>query len=127
MLGKAAWAALAVCVLLVPSCVADSGPARPQAFARSPLFPFEDTPHPNSREQLVKSLEDHGFLPRNREPGTELNGPIRAFQRSQDLPQTGWPDDETLRRLGIDPSTRDVSLWPFQDAPPAATAIGVAH
>jgi hypothetical protein len=127
MLGKATWAATAVCSLLVSGCAADSGPAAPQAFARSPLFPFEDTPHPNSREQLVAALEDHGFLARDREPGTWLGPSIRAFQRSQNLPQTGWPDDETLRRLGIDPRTRDSSLWPFQDAPPAASAIGVAH
>ena len=121
------WWATALAVLLGPGCASPSGPAQPQAFARSPLFPFEDAPHPNSREQLVQALEDRGFLPKEREPGTELNASVRAFQRSEGLPQTGWPDDETLRRLGIDPRTRDSSLWPFQSPPPSATAVGVGH
>lgn len=121
------WGAAGACVLLAPGCAQPSGPAQPQAFARSPLYPFEDAPHPNSREQLVKALEDRGFLPKDRPPGTELNAAIRAFQRSVDLPQTGWPDDETLRRIGIDPRSRDTSLWPLSDAPPAATQMGVSH
>ena len=112
------------CALLAVGCAAPSGPAQPHADARSPLFPFEDAPHPNSREQLVRALHDRGLLPPDAEPNAELNAPIRAFQRSQGLPQTGWPDDETLRRLGIDPRTRDSSLWPSTDYPPGAAGMG---
>ena len=121
------WRAVLLCGALVFGCAQSSGPARPQAFARSPLFPFEDAPHPNSREQLVKGLQDRGFLDPNAPEGTELNLAIRHFQRSEGLPETGWPSDETLLRIGIDPQTRDMTLWPFQDPPPAATAIGVGH
>ncbi len=115
-----------LCLVLGVGCAAESGPAQPHRFGRSPLFPFEDAPHPNSREQLAQALRDRGFLDPKAEH-VELNAPIRAFQKSEGLPVTGWPDDETLRRLGIDPATRDVTLWPVQDAPPAATAAGVSH
>src|ERR1043165_9849799 len=77
------------------------------AVGTSPLAPFDsvDVPHPNSREQLADALRQRGFLPADAPAGTTLNGPIMAFQRSEGLPQTGFPDDETLRRLGIDPTT----------------------
>ena len=112
------------CALLALGCAAPSGPGYPHASARSPLYPFEDAPHPNSREQLVKALHDRGLMPPDAEPNAELNAPIRAFQRSQGLPQTGWPDDETLRRLGIDPRTRDSTLWPSTEYPPGAAGMG---
>ena len=75
----------------------------------SPLAPFDsvDVPHPNSREQLAAALRQRGLLPADAPEGTTLNGAILAFQKSEGLPQTGFPDDETLRRLGIDPSTKD--------------------
>jgi peptidoglycan hydrolase-like protein with peptidoglycan-binding domain len=56
-----------------------------------------------------------------------MNGAIRAFQKSEDLPQTGFPDDETLRRLGIDPVTRDRTLDPRSPWLPGAAAAGVSH
>jgi hypothetical protein len=59
--------------------------------------------------------------------GTTLNGPILAFQKSQNLPQTGFPDDETLRRLGIDPTTKDRTLDPKSPWLPGAAAAGVGH
>lgn len=121
------WSWAASCALLSLGCAATSGPAHRQAYARSPLFPFEDAPHPNSREQLVKALHDRGLLPADAEPDAELNRPIRTFQRSQGLPETGWPDDETLQRLDIDPRARDSSLSPSTDYPPGATGMGVSH
>ena len=86
---------------------AQVAPAPGIAVGTSPLAPFDsvDVPHPNSREQLADALRQRGFLPADAPAGTTLNGPLMAFQRSEGLPQTGFPDDETLRRLGIDPDT----------------------
>lgn len=44
---------------------------------------------------------------------TQTQEALRAFQKTQTLPDTGLPDYETLRRLGLKPA--DV----FQDSPPA--------
>jgi len=95
----------------------------------SPLAPFDsvDLPHPNSREQLAAALRQRGFLPADAPAGTTLNGAILAFQRSQGIPQTGFPDDETLRRLGIDPATKDRTLDPRSPWLPGAAAAGVSH
>ena len=99
------------------------------AVGTSPLAPFDsvDVPHPNSREQLADALRQRGFLPADAPAGTTLNGPIMAFQRSVGLPQTGFPDDETLRRLGIDPATKDRTLDPRPVYGPGATGAGVSH
>jgi peptidoglycan hydrolase-like protein with peptidoglycan-binding domain len=95
----------------------------------SPLAPFDsvDVPHPNSREQLAAALRQRGFLPANAPPGTTMNGAILAFQRSEGIPQTGFPDDETLRRLGIDPATKDRTLDTRSPWLPGATGAGVSH
>lgn len=77
-----------------------------------------DTPVPiaSSPERLLQpgavtsirdKLEANGYV---REPGSgdDLDGStrdaIRAFQRDRDLPATGVPDDETIRKLGLDPA-----------------------
>lgn len=106
----------------------ESGP-RGTAVGTSPLAPFDsvDVPHPNSREQLAAALRQRGFLPADAPEGTTLNGAILAFQKSEGLPQTGFPDDETLRRLGIDPSTKDRTLDPRPVYRPGATGAGVSH
>ena len=107
----------------------DSIPQPTGPVGTSPLAPFDsvDVPHPNSREQLAAALRERGFLPANAPAGTTLNGPILAFQKSQGLPQTGFPDDETLRRLGIDPSTKDRTLDTRSPWLPGAAAAGVSH
>jgi len=107
----------------------ESVPPRRTAVGTSPLAPFDsvDLPHPNSREQLAAALRQRGFLPADAPEGTTLNGPLLVFQKSEGLPQTGFPDDETLRRLGIDPSTRDRTLDPRSVYQPGATAAGVGH
>ena len=99
------------------------------AVGTSPLAPFDsvDVPHPNSREQLADALRQRGFLAADAPAGTTLNGPLMAFQRSEGLPQTGFPDDETLRRLGIDPATKDRTLDPRSPWLPGATGAGVSH
>jgi peptidoglycan hydrolase-like protein with peptidoglycan-binding domain len=99
------------------------------AVGTSPLAPFDsvDVPHPNSREQLAEALRQRGFLPADAPAGTTLNGPIMAFQRSEGLPQTGFPDDATLSRLGIDPATKDRTLDTRSPWLPGATGAGVSH
>jgi len=108
---------------------AQVAPAPGIAVGTSPLAPFDsvDVPHPNSREQLADALRQRGFLPADAPAGTTLNGPLMAFQRSEGLPQTGFPDDETLRRLGIDPETKDRTLDPRSPWLPGATGAGVSH
>jgi len=107
----------------------ESSAPRGTAVGTSPLAPFdsEDIPHPNSREQLAAALRQRGFLPADAPEGTTLNGPILAFQKSEGLPQTGFPDDQTLRRLGIDPDTKDRTLDPRPVWRPDAAAAGVSH
>ena len=107
----------------------DSIPQPYGPVGTSPLAPFDsvDLPHPNSREQLAAALRQRGFLRADAPVGTTLNGPILAFQKSEGLPQTGFPDDETLRRLGIDPSTKDRTLDTRSPWLPGAAAAGVSH
>jgi peptidoglycan hydrolase-like protein with peptidoglycan-binding domain len=104
-------------------------PPRGTAVGTSPLAPFDsvDVPHPNSREQLAAALRQRGFLPADAPAGTTLNGAIIAFQKSEGLPQTGFPDDATLWRLGIDPSTKDRTLDPSPVWRQGATGAGVSH
>jgi peptidoglycan hydrolase-like protein with peptidoglycan-binding domain len=107
----------------------DAAPSRGTGVGTSPLAPFDsvDLPHPNSREQLAAALRQRGFLSADAPEGTTLNGALRAFQKSADLPQTGYPDDETLRRLGIDPRTKDRTLDPAPVWREGATGAGVSH
>jgi len=90
------------------------------------LPPF-DSESPNSRSQLAQALRDKGFLAANAPPGTQLGASIRAFQKSQGLAETGYPDRETLTRLGIDPDTIDTSLdWRTRNTE-GGTSAGIAH
>jgi peptidoglycan hydrolase-like protein with peptidoglycan-binding domain len=118
-------------VLAVGGCAHDAGDAPPRgtAVGTSPLAPFDsvDLPHPNSREQLAAALRQRGFLSADAPEGTTLNGALRAFQKSEDLPQTGYPDDETLRRLGIDPRRTDRTLDSAPVWREGATGAGVSH
>ena len=117
--------------LVAAGCAHETESTAPRgtAVGTSPLAPFDsvDIPHPNSREQLAAALRQRGFLPPDAPEGTTLNGPILAFQKSEGLPQTGFPDDETLRRLGIDPDTKDRTLDPRPVWRPDAAAAGVSH
>lgn len=60
----------------------------------------------DAAEQIQGRLIDEGFLER-RNPTDELDAAtrtaLRKYQRSEDLPETGFPDRETVRRLGLDP------------------------
>jgi peptidoglycan hydrolase-like protein with peptidoglycan-binding domain len=72
-------------------------------------------------------LRDRGFLAADAPQGTQLGGSIRQFQKSQGLEETGFPDRQTLTRLGIDPDTIDSSLdWRTKNIE-GATGAGVSH
>jgi peptidoglycan hydrolase-like protein with peptidoglycan-binding domain len=57
--------------------------------------------------QLKAELRTRGFL-ENPSPGPELDAAtsdaLRKFQQEEGLAATGFPDQETLRRLNIDAS-----------------------
>lgn len=49
------------------------------------------------QEKKIEAIEVTGLL------DTQTQEALRAFQRAQKLPDTGLPDFETLRRLGLKP------------------------
>ncbi len=60
---------------------------------------------PSAVGELQRALQDRGLLGAHR-PGEldrATSAAVRRFQREEDLPDTGMPDRETLRRLGVDP------------------------
>jgi hypothetical protein len=65
---------------------------------------------PAAREKVAKALSDKGFLASYSAHDGELTAALRKFQESQGLAATGFPDHETVRRLGIDPKEVDTSL-----------------
>ncbi|WP_242360977.1 peptidoglycan-binding domain-containing protein [Anaeromyxobacter sp. SG17] len=60
---------------------------------------------PGAVKDIQGALADRGLLGEHR--AGELDAPtsraLRKFQESQDLAATGFPDRETLQRLGVDP------------------------
>lgn len=117
---------LATLVILGVGC-AHEPPAPGEPGAQRPLPPAEPKVAPNSRSQLAQALRDKGFLAADAQPGTQLGGPIRQFQKSQGLAETGFADRETLKRLGLDPDTVDSSLdWKSKNIE-GATGAGVSH
>lgn len=121
-------ASLAAVLVLGCTPAGQSTRPSPGAVGTSPLAPFEvNLPSPSSREQLAGALRERGFLPPESPQGTQLGASLRAFQRSEGLPETGYPDDQTLRRLGIDPRTVDRSLSTAEVNREGATGAGVGH
>ncbi len=61
---------------------------------------------PGAERKIQEKLASDGLL--KSEKRGELDEPTRAalrrFQDSHDLPATGLPDHETIRRLGLDPN-----------------------
>jgi hypothetical protein len=101
LLGAALWA-------LALGCAHSSGPP-------------DEMVTPTSRERLAQALRDRGFLDPAAPKGTQLGQSIREFQKSEGLAVTGYPDRETLSRLGIDPATVDKSLDPSPEVREGAT------
>jgi peptidoglycan hydrolase-like protein with peptidoglycan-binding domain len=79
----------------------------------------------STRTEIGDALRARVFLPRDAPPGTTYNGALLAFQKSEGIPQTGYPDPETLRRLGIDPATVDDSIDPRTRWPEGSTSLGL--
>jgi hypothetical protein len=75
----------------------EDGPAIPNAP--------EKTLAPGKLKQVQEKLAERGFLLAHQQ-GT-LDAPtrraIRRLQHETDLPETGLPDHETVRKLGLDP------------------------
>jgi hypothetical protein len=61
---------------------------------------------PGAAKKIQERLAKEGLLKEKHASG-ELDGPTNAaltrFQRKQKLPATGYPDDATIRKLGLDP------------------------
>lgn len=61
-----------------------------------------DLMEPGADDQIRRRLVAKGYLPDK--PDAPLADGLRKFQAKQDLPATGVPDHETVRRLGLDPA-----------------------
>jgi hypothetical protein len=65
---------------------------------------------PGARQKVAQALRTRGFVDSDDAKGEQLGAGLRKFQESQGLAATGFPDHETLLRLGIDPKEVDKSL-----------------
>ena len=79
----------------------------------------------STRTEVGDALRARGFLAADAPPGTTYNAALLAFQKSEGIPQTGYPDPETLRRLGIDPAAVDDSIDPRTRWPEGSSSIGL--
>lgn len=64
---------------------------------------------PGAEQKIRNKLSEGGLI---EEGKTSTEAVLRRFQASHDLPATGMPDHETIRKLGLNPD--DV----FRKAPP---------
>ena len=78
--------------------------------------------NPDSQRKISHALESKGFAERDDLKGGQLSAALRKFQESQGLAATGFPDHETLLRLGIDPKEVDQSLESFSGSKPSDDA-----
>lgn len=91
---------------------AESGPTRPgnERPENPKAAPIASSPEgllqPGAVPSIHEKLKAAGYLA-DSEAKEALDGPtrnaIRAFQRDRSLPATGLPDDETVRKLGLEP------------------------
>jgi peptidoglycan hydrolase-like protein with peptidoglycan-binding domain len=58
---------------------------------------------PGAEKKIRERLVAGGFLARDAESDAATREGLRRFQRAKDLPATGVADQETVRRLGLDP------------------------
>jgi len=74
---------------------------------------------PGAMKKIQEKLADTDLLKRDDVSG-KLDEPtrraLRRFQDGKDLPATGVPDDETVRKLGLDPK----DVFRASDGAPAA-------
>lgn len=87
----------------------DVSPVAPsKAAGRPDAPPLATSPagllKPNAIEAIQGELKSRGHLPMDHHPGS-LDGPTRqglqAFQKENNLPATGMPDDLTVQKLGL--------------------------
>jgi hypothetical protein len=65
---------------------------------------------PGARQKIGQALHAKGHLEDAGATGTPFLEGVKSFQKSQGLAETGYPDHETLMRLGINPADVDKSL-----------------
>jgi putative peptidoglycan binding protein len=59
---------------------------------------------PGAEDKIREQLVAAGFLARDgKASDASMREGLRDFQRAKDLPATGMPDHETVKRLGLDP------------------------
>ena len=85
--------------LAAPSKAAGPPDAPPLATSPAGLL------KPNAIEAIQDKLKSRGHLPMDHHPGS-LDEPTRqglqAFQKENNLPATGMPDDLTVQKLGLE-------------------------
>jgi Putative peptidoglycan binding domain len=65
---------------------------------------------PGSSDAIAAALRKRGFLAPEASSSKDVEKALRAFQDSQGLAATGFPDHETLKKLGIDPKKVDQTV-----------------
>jgi hypothetical protein len=65
---------------------------------------------PGATDALAEQLRSRGLLAPNASTSADLARALRAFQKSEGLAETGFPDRETVRRLGLDPKEVDATM-----------------
>jgi len=96
-------------------------PGRPP-LAASPSELME----PGSQQKIAQALKGKGVVDRDDVRGEQLSAALRKFQQSQGLAATGFPDHETLLRLGIEPKEVDRSLENFSGTKPSEAQADVS-
>jgi peptidoglycan hydrolase-like protein with peptidoglycan-binding domain len=103
-----------------------NAPNKPDAPSRLPsakaVTPQTDPGHPDlanspaqlmapgSSDAIAAALRKRGFLAADDNSSKGMEKALRAFQDSQGLAATGFPDHETLKKLGIDPKKVDQTI-----------------
>jgi hypothetical protein len=102
-----------------PSKPASEAPRLPSASAATPKTepghpPLAAAPgvilKPGATDALAEQLRARGLLAPNASTSAELAKALRAFQKSEGLAETGFPDRETVRRLGLDAKDFDATI-----------------
>jgi putative peptidoglycan binding protein len=81
--------------------------AREQSGGNSGGVPLATAPAgllaPGAEKKIRERLAADGFLARDADSDAAMREGLRRFQRAKDLPATGVADQETVRKLGLDP------------------------
>jgi putative peptidoglycan binding protein len=118
---KVAWAGIAFLLL----ATGISGPRTTPLTSGVDLSnEWPAVPHPNDVMSMQQTLLDKGHY-RGKVDGVfglRTRASIRAYQKAESLPVTGYLDKETAGRLGVGPEVRQEARFvTTQDKPPAGT------